>query len=159
MPVVQIPGGAGMPQNANVPWRHFWLGYPPNAQQNSPGHLNRKETQTNHRNTLRDIPLYELRKHISWFRCSGKGKHLNPTARQNPTAKTLTTNTLQDFRRLYPWFRSMAGLECRGMQMCPGCASGWGIRQARNRTALASEPERNSKNSLQHIEKLYIARF
>ena len=36
VPVVQIPGGAGMPRNANVPWRHFWQGYPPNAQQNSP---------------------------------------------------------------------------------------------------------------------------
>ena len=34
-PKVQIPGGAGMPRNANVPWRHFRQGYPPNAQQNS----------------------------------------------------------------------------------------------------------------------------
>ena len=37
VPVVQIPGGFGTPQNANVPWRHFWQGYPPNAQQNSTG--------------------------------------------------------------------------------------------------------------------------
>ena len=35
-PVVQIPTGSGMPRNANVPWRHFWQGYPPNAQQNGP---------------------------------------------------------------------------------------------------------------------------
>ena len=34
-PEVQIPGGAGMPRNANVPWRHFGKGYPPNTQQNS----------------------------------------------------------------------------------------------------------------------------
>ena len=37
VPVVQIPGGAGMPWNANAHWRHFWQGYPPNAQQNSTG--------------------------------------------------------------------------------------------------------------------------
>ena len=36
-PEVQIPSGYGMPQTVNVPWRHFQLGYPPNAQQNSPG--------------------------------------------------------------------------------------------------------------------------
>ena len=35
-PVVQIPTGSGMPRNANTPWRHFWQGYPPNAQQNGP---------------------------------------------------------------------------------------------------------------------------
>ena len=34
-PMVQIPTGFGMPRNANVPWRHFWQGYPPNTQQNS----------------------------------------------------------------------------------------------------------------------------
>ena len=34
-PVVQIPGGSGMPRNANVPWRCFWQGYPPNTLQNS----------------------------------------------------------------------------------------------------------------------------
>ena len=124
-----------------------------------PRHLNRKETQTNRRNTLRDFPLYGLRKHISRFRCSGKGKHLNPAARQNPTAKPLTTNALQDFWQLHPWFRSQAGLECRGMQMCPECASGWGIRQTRSRTAHASEPEQNSKNLPQFIEKLSITRI
>ena len=79
-----------------------------------PRHLNRKETQTNRRNTLRGLSLYRFSKHLLWFRCSGKGKHLNPAARQNPTAKTLTTNTLQDFRRLYPRFRSMAGLPLVG---------------------------------------------
>ena len=34
---VQILNGFGTPQNANALWRHFWQGYPPNAQQNSPG--------------------------------------------------------------------------------------------------------------------------
>ena len=34
-PMVQIPGGSGMPRNANVPWRCFWQGYPPNTLQNS----------------------------------------------------------------------------------------------------------------------------
>ena len=34
-PMVQIPGGAGMPRNANVPWMCFWHGYSPNTQQNS----------------------------------------------------------------------------------------------------------------------------
>ena len=37
VPVVQIPAGVGTPQIANAPRRCFWLGYPPNAQQNSPG--------------------------------------------------------------------------------------------------------------------------
>ena len=32
-PVVQIPGGAGTPQNANMLRRHFWQGFPPNTQQ------------------------------------------------------------------------------------------------------------------------------
>ena len=34
---VQIPTGFGTPQNANVHWKHFWQGFPPNAQQNSTG--------------------------------------------------------------------------------------------------------------------------
>ena len=34
-PVVQIPDGSGMPRKANVHWRCFWQGYPPNTQQNS----------------------------------------------------------------------------------------------------------------------------
>ena len=34
-----------------------------------------------------------------------------------------------------------------------------GIHQTRSRTAHASEPEQNSKNPLQLIEKLSIARF
>ena len=35
-PMVQIPTGFGTPQNANAYWKHFWQGYPPNTQQNSP---------------------------------------------------------------------------------------------------------------------------
>ena len=34
---VQMLTRLGTPQNANALWRHFWQGYPPNAQQNSPG--------------------------------------------------------------------------------------------------------------------------
>ena len=35
-PEVQIPDGFGTPRNANVPWRHFGKGDPPNAQQTKP---------------------------------------------------------------------------------------------------------------------------
>ncbi len=77
-----------------------------------------------------------------------KKKHLNLASRQNPATNPLTTNALQDFQRLHPWFRSLAGLEYCGMQTCPGGTSGWGIRQTRNRTAQASEPRQNPKNSL-----------
>ena len=88
-----------------------------------PRHLNRNKTQEIHRNILRNFPLHRFRKHISWFRFSGKGKHLNPAARQNTAANPLTTSTLQDFRKLHPRFRSQAGLECRGIQMHPGGTS------------------------------------
>ena len=98
-------------------------------------------------------------KHLHWFRCSGKGEYLNLTARQNPAANPLTTNALQDFQRLHPWFRSLAGLECRGMQMCPGGTSGRGFHQTRNRTAHASEPGQNLKKQPQHIEELSVAKF
>ena len=122
-------------------------------------HLNRDKTQETHCNTLRNFPLQSFSKNLPWFRCSGKGKHLNPAARQNPAAKPLTTSTLQDFWQLHPRYRSQAGLECRGMQTCPGGTSGRCIRQTRNRTAQASEPRQNPRNSLQHIEKLSIAKF
>ena len=94
---------------------------------------------------MRNFPLQGFSKHLHWFRCSGKGEYLNLTARQNPAANPLTTNALQDFQRLHPWFRSLAGLECRGMQMCPGSTSGRGFHQTRSRTAHASEPEQNSR--------------
>ena len=71
-----------------------------------PMHLNRDKTQETHCNSLRNFPLHRFRKHIPWFRCSGKGEHLNQAARQNPAANPLTTNALQDFQRLDPWFRS-----------------------------------------------------
>ena len=122
-------------------------------------HLNRDKTRRIHCNSLINFPLHGFNKHIPWFRCSGKGKHLNPAARQNQALNQLTTNALQDFQQLHPRFRSQAGLECRGMQTCPGGASGRGIHQTRNRTAHASEPEQNSKNLLQFIEKLFIAWF
>ena len=122
-------------------------------------HLNRSKTQKIHCNTLRNFPLHGLSKHLSWFRCSGKWEYLNRAERQNPAAKPLTTNALQDFQQLCPWFRSQPVLEHHRMQMCLGGTSGRGIHQTRSRTAHASEPEQNSKNPLQHIEKLSIARF
>ena len=84
--------------------------------------------------------------------------HLNLATRQNPAVNPLTANVLQEFLQLRPWFRSLAGLECRGMQMCPGGVSGRGIHQTRCRTAHASEPELNPRNSPQLIEKLFVAR-
>ena len=85
--------------------------------------------------------------------------HLNLATRQNPAAKPLTTNILQDFQKLYPWFRSQPVLEHRRTQIRPGGASCRGIHQTRNRTAQASEPRRNPRNPLQHIEKLSITRI
>ena len=108
---------------------------------------------------MRDFLLQSFGKHLPWFRCGGKGEHLNLASRQNPALNQLTTNVLQDFQRLHPWFRSLAGLECRGMQMYPGGTSGRGIHQTRNRTAYASEPKPNSKKPLQHIDRIFIARF
>ena len=122
-------------------------------------HLNRNKTQEIHRNILRNFPLHGFNKHLPWFRCSEKWEHLNLVSRQNPVLNQLTTNVLQDFQQLHPWFRSQPGLECRGMQIRPGGTSGRGIHQTRSRTAHASEPEQNSKNRLQHIEKLSIVRL
>ena len=122
-------------------------------------HLNRNQTQKNHYDTLIDFLLQGLNKHIHWFRCSGKGEHLNLTARQNPAANPLTTNALQDFQQLRQRFRFQHGLERSRMQIRPGGTSGRGIRQTRSRTAQASEPEQNPRNPPQHIEKLSIAPF
>ena len=122
-------------------------------------HLNRSKTRKIRYNTLRNFPLQGFNKHIHRFGCSGKWEHLNRAERQNPAANPLTTNVLHEFQKLHPWFRSLAGQECRGMQMCPEDASGRGIHQTRNRTAHASEPRQNLKNPLQLIEKLFIAKF
>ena len=86
-------------------------------------HLNRDKTQEIHYNTLRDFSLYGFSRHLHWFRCSSKGKHLNLASRQNQAAKPLTTNILQDFQRLYPWFRSQTGLEQHRMQIHSGGTS------------------------------------
>ena len=87
-----------------------------------PMHLNRKETQTNRRNTLRNFSLHGFSKHLHWFRCQ-------------------------------------PGLEHRRTQMRPEGTSDRGIHQTRSRTPHASEPEQNSKNQPQFIEKLFIAGF
>ena len=47
MPVVQMLTRLGTPQNANTPWKHFWQGYPPNTQQNSPGILTGTKLEEN----------------------------------------------------------------------------------------------------------------
>ena len=104
-------------------------------------HLNRNKTRKIHCNLLRDFLLCGFSKHLHRFRCSGKWEHLNPAARWNQAVKQLTTNALQDFRQLYPWFRSQTGLERRRMQMRPGGVSGKGVHQPRSRVAQASEPE------------------
>ncbi len=122
-------------------------------------HLNRKITQINRCNLLRNFSLQGFNKHIYWFRCSVKGEHPNPASRQNPVFNPLITNALQDFRQLCPWFRCQPGLERRRMQMRPRGVSGRGLHQTRSRTAHASEPESNSNKPLQLIEKLFVAGF
>ena len=76
-----------------------------------------------------------------------------------PMVQILATNALQDLQQLHPWFRSLAGLEHHRLQIHSGGASGRGSHQTRNRTAQASEPRQNPRNSPQHIEKLSIARI
>ena len=71
-------------------------------------HLNRDKTQKIHRNSLINFPLQSFSKNLPWFRCSGKGEHLNLTARQNSTFNPLTTNELQDFQQLRQRFRCRA---------------------------------------------------
>ena len=124
-----------------------------------PTHLNREETRKTRCNSLRNFPLHGFNKHLHRFRCSGKGEHLNLASRQNPAAKPLTTNVLQDFRQLCLRFRSQHGLECRRMQIRHGGTSERGIPERCNRTAQASEPENNSNKPPQFIEKLFIARI
>ena len=124
-----------------------------------PMHLNRNKTRKIHCNTLRNFPLQSFSKNLHWFRCSGKWEHLNHAERQNPAAKPLTTNALQDFQQLYPWFRSQLGLEHRRMQIYTGSTSERGIPERSNRTAQASEPEQKPRNSPQFIETLSITRF
>ena len=69
-------------------------------------HLNREEIQTNRYNSLRNFSLQSFSKNLTWFRCSGKGEHLNLTARQDPAVNPLTAYALQDFQQLCPRFRS-----------------------------------------------------
>ena len=122
-------------------------------------YLNRDKTQKIHRNTLRNFPLHGFNKHIPWFRCSGKRKHLNLASRQNQAAKPLTTSTLQDIQQLHSWFRSQPGLEHHRTQIRPRDTSERGIPEMDIRITTASEPEQNSKNPPQLIDKLSITRI
>ena len=146
--------GSAMPRRYSICGKHSDAEYTRKFK-----HLNREEIQTNRHNTLRNFPLQGFNKHLHWFRCSGKGEHLNRAERQNPAANPLTANVLQEFLQLRPWFRSQPGWEHHRMQMCLGGTSGRGIHQTRNRTAQASEPRQNPRNSLQLIEKLSVAPF
>ena len=159
VPMVQIPGRSWNAAECKCTLEVFLARVSTKHATEQPMHLNRDRTRKIHCNSLRNFLLHGFSKHPHWFRCSGKVEHLNPAARQNPVYNTLITNVLQDFRQLCPWFRSQPVLECRGMQTCPGGASGWGIRQTRSRVAQASEPRQNSKNPLQLIERLSVAWF
>ena len=70
-------------------------------------HLNRNKTQEIHYNSLKHFPLQGFSKHLLWFRCSGKGEHLNHAKRQNPAAKPLTATHCKTFsdctRGSDPW--------------------------------------------------------
>ena len=103
--------------------------------------------------------LHGFNKNLHRFRCSGKGEHLNLATRPNLAVNPLITNTLQGFQQQRPRFRSQTGLEHRRMQMRTGGTSGRGIHQTRNKTAQASEPEQNSKKTLQDIDKLSVVGF
>ena len=122
-------------------------------------HLNRKATQINCCNLLRNFSLRGFSKHLHWFRCSGKGEYPNPASRQNPVFNPLITNALQNFQRLHPWFRCQPGLEHRRMQIRHGSTSERGLHQTRSRVAQASEPENNSNKPLQLVERLSVVRF
>ena len=108
---------------------------------------------------MRNFPLQGFNRHLHWFRCSGKREHLNLAARQNQAANQLTTNVLQDFRQLCPWFRCQHGLERSGMQMCPGGASGGGSTKRAAEQPGASEPERNSKNHCNTLRNFLLQGF
>ena len=71
--------------------------------------------------SLRNTNLFAIA--MASRRCSGKEWHLNLATRQNPALNQLTTNVLQEFLQLRPWFRSLAGLEHHRMQIRPGSTS------------------------------------
>ena len=93
-----------------------------------PRHLNRNKTRENHCNILKNFPLHGFIKNLPWFRCGGKGEHLNHASRLNQTANSLATSVLRGFQQLYSRFRFQPGLERSGMQMCLGGASGGGAQ-------------------------------
>ena len=96
-----------------------------------PKHLNRNKARKIHCNLLRNFPLHDFGKHLHRFRYGRKEEHLNLATRQNPAAKPLTTNVLQEFQQQHPRFRSQPVLEHHILQIYPGGASGKGIHQTR----------------------------
>ena len=63
------------------------------------------------------------------------------------------------FSATVPVVQIPTGFGCHRLQMCLGGTSEKGIPKRTNRIAHASEPERNTRNPPQHIEKLYLAQF
>ena len=122
-------------------------------------HLNRDRIRKIHCNLLKNFPLQGFNKHPRRFRCSGKGEYLNLAARQDQAAKPLTTNVLQEFQQLCPWFRSQTGLEHHRMQIRHGSTSERGIPERCNRTAHASEPEQNTKNHCNSLRYFLLRDF
>ena len=122
-------------------------------------HLNRNKTQTNRRNTLRNFHCTVLAGTSTGSDAAEKssictlhqGRIRQPNHSQQTRCKTFGNNARGSDPNM--------GLEHRRMQMHSGGASCRGIHQTRNRTAQASEPEQNSKNQPQFIEKLFIAWF
>ena len=91
----------------------------PKGPTEQPKHLNLNKTRENHCNTLKNFPLHGSIKNLYRFRCGGKGKHLNLASRHNSAANSLTTNELQGFRQLCPWFRSQQGWNTAACKCAP----------------------------------------
>ena len=99
-PKVQIPDGFGNIAECKCVLEALLAGVYTKHAAEQHMHLNRSKTRKIHCNTLRNFPLQSFSKHLPWFRCSRKRKHLNRAERQNPAANSLTTNALQYFQQL-----------------------------------------------------------
>ncbi len=104
-PVVQIPDGFGNTADCKCALKVFLARVSTKHATEQHMHLNQQETRKIHCNSLRNFPLQGFSKNLPWFRCSGKGEHLNRAERQNPAAKPLATNALQDLQQLRQRFR------------------------------------------------------